>query len=247
MNRMKVRMALLCVAACLALGARAQIGEPRDEIAVGFNGGMSFNRVTFDPTIQQKMHTGPTFGLTFRYTCEKYFSAVCALQVELNYARLGWKESIEDGQNNPLPDRYERHMDYIQIPFMARLGWGREVRGLMGYLIAGPQVGFCFGEKSERSAEWTEVSPGVPDRPNGMYAQYSMPLERKFDYGITGGLGLELHTKIGHFMVEGRYYYGLSDLFGNSKSDVFSRSNNGTITAKVTYLFNVRADKTPRK
>ena len=90
MSRMKVRMALLCVAACLALGARAQIGEPRDEIAVGINGGMSFNRVTFDPTIQQKMHTGPTFGLTFRYTCEKYFSAVCALQVLVNYARVGW-------------------------------------------------------------------------------------------------------------------------------------------------------------
>ena len=231
----------------LGIQGKAQVGEPRNEISVGINGGICLNKISFDPTIQQSFHMGPTFGLTFRYTCEKYFSAVCALQIELNYAKLGWKENIEDSQNNPLPDTYERHQDYIQIPFMARLGWGREVRGLMGYFIAGPQVGFCIGEKTKRSAQWTTDASGNPDRPNGMYAQYSMPIEHKFDYGITGGLGVELHTRIGHFMIEGRYYYGLSDLYGNSKRDVFSRSNNGTITAKVTYLFNVKSDKTPRR
>ncbi len=53
---------------------------------------------------------------------------------------------------------------------------------------------------------------------------------------------MELHTKIGHFMLEGRYYYGLSDIYGNSKKDVFSRSNNGTIVAKLSYLFDIVSD-----
>ena len=53
-------------------------------------------------------------------------------------------------------------------------------------------------------------------------------------------MGTELNTKLGHFLVEGRYYYGLSDLFGNSKKDVFGRSNNNTIYVKFSYLFDVR-------
>lgn len=64
---------------------------------------------------------------------------------------------------------------------------------------------------------WTTNADGNPDRPNGMYAQYEMPLKHKFDYGITAGAGIELNTRVGHFMLDGRYYYGLSDLYGNSK------------------------------
>ena len=69
-----------------------------------------------------------------------------------------------------------------------------------------------------------------------------MSVSKKFDYGIAAGAGIELNTKAGHFILEGRYYYGLSDLFGNSKKDVFSRSNNGTIQAKITYLFDIRKE-----
>ena len=55
----------------------------------------------------------------------------------------------------------------------------------------------------------------------------------------TTALGVELNSRIGHFMLEGRYYYGLSDIYNNSKTDIFARSNNGTITVKLTYLFDV--------
>lgn len=190
---------------------------------------------------------GPSMGLTFRYTCEKYFKIVCALQVELNYTQAGWKEEISSSNDEPLPDTYERRQDYLQLPLLAKLGYGREVKGCMLYLLAGPQVGWCIGEKTKKSAVWTLDGEGNPDRPNNLYAQYDMPIEHKFDYGITAGLGVELHTKIGHFMIDGRYYYALSDLYGNSKRDVFARSANGTILAKFTYLFNVKSDKTPRK
>lgn len=234
-----LRAAALVLAMAAAFPLTAQVGEARHDFAIGFNGGMAMNTVSFDPTIKQSMHTGPTFGLTMRYTCEKYFTMVCAIQMEVNYARLGWKEDIMSYYDEPLPDRYQRHHHYIQVPVLARLGWGREERGMMGYLVAGPQIGYCFSETTEQSEEWTLTSTGVPNRPNNMYAQYSMPIERKLDYGITAGLGAELNTKAGHFMIEGRYYYGLSDLFGNSKKDTFSRSANGTIVAKVSYLFSI--------
>lgn len=233
-----MRSLTLCLFCLLTHAVKAQIGEARRNICVGFSGGIALNQIGFDPTIKQKWHMGPTFGVVARFTSEKYFKTFCALQVELNYTMLGWEENILDYNSQPLPDTYRRDQHYLQLPMLARLAWGREDRGLMGYFLAGPQVGYCFKETTHQST--FTMNGDVPDRPNGMYAQYSMPIEKKFDYGITGGAGLELTTKIGHFLVEGRYYYGLSDIYKNAKKDVFGRSNNGAIYAKVTYLFDVR-------
>lgn len=222
-----------------AVPVQAQVGEVRNSLAVGFTGGVMMNTIGFDPTIKQNQHIGPTFGVVARYTSERYFKAYCALQVELNYSVLGWRENILNSNSEPLPDAYERNIHYIQLPMLARLAWGKERRGAMGYFLAGPQIGYCLSEKSKQSA-FTLNEEGNPDRPNGLYSQYAMSIDRKFDYGITAGAGLELNTSLGHFLIEGRYYYGLSDIFNNSKKDVFGRSNNSTIVAKVTYLFDLK-------
>ena len=222
-----------------AVPVQAQVGEVRNSLAVGFTGGVMMNTIGFDPTIKQNQHIGPTFGVVARYTSERYFKAYCALQVELNYSVLGWRENILNSNSEPLPDAYERNIHYIQLPMLARLAWGKERRGAMGYFLAGPQIGYCLSEKSKQSA-FTLNEEGNPDRPNGLYSQYAMSIDWKFDYGITAGAGLELNTSLGHFLIEGRYYYGLSDIFNNSKKDVFGRSNNSTIVAKVTYLFDLK-------
>ena len=229
------------LAFCLTMAAtvQAQVGERRDNIALGASGGVALNTIAFDPTIKQTMHVGYTAGVVARFTSEKYFKALCSLQLELNYPQLGWKENVLNAQSQPLPDTYRRDLHYLQLPMLARLAWGREKRGVMGYVLAGPQIGWCLGEQTEQSA-FTMNEEGVPDRPNGLYAQYGMSIEKKFDYGITGGLGMEINTRIGHFCIEGRYYYGLSDIYKNSKKDVFSRSNHGTIIAKISYLIDIR-------
>ncbi len=67
-----------------------------------------------------------------------------------------------------------------------------------------------------------------------------MDIENKFDYGIAGGAGIEFsNPHIGHFLLEGRYYYGLGNIYGNSKRDYFGKSNFGNIVIKLTYLFDV--------
>lgn len=225
-----------------ASSVQAQVGEARHNLCLGFTGGVAMNQIGFDPTIKQNWHVGPTFGVVARFTSERYFKAFCALQVELNYASLGWRENVLNANSEPLPDTYRRDQHYLQLPVLARLAWGKETRGFMGYFLAGPQVGYCFKEKIVAS-NFTCNAEGNPDRPNGMFAQYDMPIQNKFDYGITAGLGVELTSKVGHFLVEGRYYYGLSDIYKNSKKYVFSRSNNGVIYAKLTYLFDVKKRK----
>lgn len=222
----------LAAAWLLAGTAHAQIGERRQDLAVGINGGYTMNRMSFDPTIKQTWKNGISAGLSIRYTCEKYFKTLCAIQAELNYANLGWKEVIETSS-----DTYERDIHYIQMPILARLGWGYERRGAMAFFVAGPQLGYCIAEQSRQGGAFSDETLNL--RPNLVIEQYTMPVENKFDYGITAGLGLECNTKVGHFTLEGRYYFALSDIYSNGKKDVFARSAHGTIVIKASYLFDV--------
>ena len=152
MSRLRVLLLLLGLTAVTAPALHAQVGERRNNLAIGASAGWVMNRITFDPTIKQHLHMAPAFGVTVRYTSERYSKAYCALQLEVNYAQLGWREDISDSNNEPLPDTYERHLNYIQVPMLARLAWGREKRGLMGYVLAGPQIGYCIGESSSQSS-----------------------------------------------------------------------------------------------
>ena len=133
---------------------RAQVGEYRTDFAVGVNGGYILSSVGFTPDVPQKMLGGMTAGVTFRYTCEKYFKSICAIVAEVNIAQVGWKENIQGLENQPLYYKgdatalhYERKMTYLQIPLFARLGWGRERKGLQGffqvYLLPLGLFSFC--------------------------------------------------------------------------------------------------------
>ena len=241
--------------------ARAQVGEYRTDFAVGVNGGYIMSNVAFVPKVPQGMLGGPTIGLTARLTSEKYFNSICAIVGELNYAQIGWKENILDFSDKPVPRYddetqfldYSRKINYVQIPVFARLGWGRERKGLQFFFQVGPQFGLYLNDKIETNFDvrQTEFNPGPTGKPNPDYkyktsrvsdvvAQDTMAIENKFDYGIVGGLGLEFsHPKVGHFLVEGRFYYGLGNIYGSSKRDYFARSNYNNIVIKFTYLFDI--------
>ena len=228
------RLILPIIALLLSTTAIAQVGELRSNFAMGFNAGYNLSRVDFSPTIKQNLHPGMTGGISLRYTTEKYFSLVCATQLEVTFAQRGWNEFIEDGTNNT----YRRTTNYIEIPFFAHLGWGKEERGLQFFVNAGPQIGIFLNDKERYG--FTEEFPWNENyRPNNVIQQYGKQVENTLEYGITGGLGMELKTAIGNFIVEGRYFFGLSDMFGNSKADPFGRSANTTITAKVSYLVDI--------
>lgn len=243
MNHTRYIVAALLMLAALA--AKAQIGQHRNVMSVGVNGGYVMSSVGFTPKVNQKMHGGMTAGVSFRYVCEKYFNTICSVQAEVNYSKIGWKEDILDINDapviNPLTgaaEEYSREMNYIQIPVFAHLAWGREEKGMQFFFQAGPQVGIYLSESTK--ATYDLAHPNLDDRANTTVAQETMPVENKFDYGIAAGLGMEYsHKKAGHFQIEGRYYYGLGNIYSDSKKDFFGKSNFGNIVVKLTYLFDI--------
>ncbi|MCQ2051834.1 MAG: PorT family protein [Bacteroidaceae bacterium] len=211
--------------------ANAQVGNLRSTLSIGANGGVSLSRMDIVPSLRQTFNMGKTFGATLRYTSEKYFFLICGAQLEANYVERGWKELIEDGTG----DEYSRQVSYVEIPFLCHLGIGREFYGVQGFLNIGPQIGFLLSDKEIKSGNWTDLS----GRPASSGYTYGKKFEKTFEYGIAGGLGIELKTRAGSFSLEGRYYYGLSDVFGNKKSDPFARSANSSIIAKLGWTIDL--------
>ena len=250
---MKRHIVIATIVFAAALSAVAQVGEYRNDFSVGVNGGYVFSNVQFVPKVPQSMHGGLTGGLTARYVCEKYFNTICSIYGEMNFSQMGWKEKILDSQDNPVinaeteqPERYSRTINYIQVPIFAHLAWGKETKGLQFFVQAGPQMGFYLSDKTDINFELSNRNRS--DRVNNTVVQDTMAIERKFDYGIAAGAGLEYsHPNIGHFLLEARYYYGLGNIYGDSKRDFFGRSNYGSIILKMTYLFDIARTRKSHK
>lgn len=234
-----------------AIHGNAQVGEHRNDLAIGVNGGYLMSNVGFTPDVSQNYHGGVTGGLSVRYTCEKYFNTICSLYAELNYSALGWKENIVDINNKSAVYvqtgenmKYSRTINYVQVPLLAHLAWGKENKGFNFFLNLGPQFGYMLSESTncnfDVQQELLNVKSETSTRSNTVMAQDTMSVENKFDYGIAGGIGLECSVpKVGHFLVEARYYYGLGNIFGSSKRDYFGKSNYGNVVVKASYLFDL--------
>ena len=241
-----IRKALLALLLTAAVCAKAQVGDYRNDLALGFNGGFVMSSVSFVPKVTQTQHQGFTAGLSFKYTCEKYFKTYCSVYAELNYARIGWKESILDVNDKPVinpttgvAEAYQRDINYIQLPVFAHLAWGKERKGLQFFFQAGPQFGYMINESTKTN--FTIDNRNTTDRANQTCAQDTMAVENKFDYGIAAGLGVEWRIPhVGSLLLEGRYYYGLGNIYGDSKRDYFARSNHSNILVKLAWLFDIR-------
>ena len=205
------------------------------EFAVGVSGGAAFSSVTFSPKVLQSKKIGPTFGLTGRMTMGKNVG----LQLEMNFVQQGWKEKYEppeateeEGEvSPPTPDyHYRRQLNYVQMPFYSRVQFGG--KNVKGFLQAGPQIGYFIGESTREN-----LNGATPGRVN---TQHDMPVQNKFEWGISGGGGIEIRTGIGLFIMEGRYLYSLGDIYHARREDPFSKSATQVISAKISYLIQLK-------
>lgn len=207
----------------------AQVRDPnfKRELSIGVKGGVTIPSMAFSPEIEQNTWIGATTGVTMRYIEEKIFGLI----VEANFSQRGWDETFEND-----PYNYRRTLNYLEIPFLAHIYFGSEK--FHGFVNLGPQLGIMLND-TESSNFDTNNPPTFTD-PNKIKEVYNMPVKTIFDYGITGGLGVELRFNRHIIILEGRYYFGLGDIYGNHKSDVFygSSANRGFL-ATLSYMFRI--------
>lgn len=204
----------------------------RPNFAIGGKAGATLSMMSFSPKVSQGMLSGAMAGVVVRYTEEKLFGLIA----ELNIEQRGWSEKYENGE----PFRYSRTLTYIQIPLLTHIRFGSD--SFKGFVNLGPEIGYMLGNHISANFNWRDVSSveGYPQRYR-TNRQLEMDIENRFDYGISGGAGIELILKRRHsLMLEGRFYYGLGNIFHAAKKDYFSASRGMSVEITAAYLFRLR-------
>ena len=197
-------------------------------ISVGGKAGATLSRLNFNPTVPQTMSPGMTAGVMFRYIAEKNFGLVA----ELNVAQRGWKESFEDADYS-----YSHSLTYLELPIMTHIYFGSN--RVKGFFNLGPELNIMIADGVSSNFDYQSASTMdyFVDDPRNI-EQLTMEVKNRLDYGICFGAGMELNLNARHsVLLEGRFYYGLTDVFPNHKTDVFSSSNPMTVSVTAGYFF----------
>ncbi|GHU62706.1 hypothetical protein FACS1894123_04120 [Bacteroidia bacterium] len=199
--------------------ARSQTSTFSPEWAYGVNLGNTYSKVSFTSSIRvpQELLSQYSGGLSVRYISEEHFG----IYGELNFSQRGWKERSDSVHLNHLT----RSLSYIELPLMSHIYFSMGSRARF-FANVGPQIGYNIGDKIQEKI--------VFDPENATY--YNLKVQQKFDYGLKGAIGLEFRTGIGSFILDGRYYFGLSDIYHNTRADIFQSSSNQVIGVNLSYL-----------
>jgi len=199
-------------------------------VSIGAKGGVDLSRIFFNPSVRQNFKIGAVGGVTFRYVEESHFGLIA----EMNFVQRGWAQNFEE-----TPYEYSRTINYIEIPVLAHIYFGRRGRF---FFNAGPQVAFALGESTSCNFDVDKIStlPGFPYH-NRTWHQLRMKTNHKVDFGISAGLGGEFFASPRHSMyLEARFYYGLGNVLKSGRTDPFSASNSMTLSATLGYWFRIK-------
>ncbi len=190
--------------------------EFKPEFSYGIKGGMNSTKVKFMPPITQNSYYGMLVGIVGRYKTESWVG----VQMELNYSVKGWEEDLE-GKD----EYYRRVFQTLELPLLTTFNIKASNR-LAVNVNMGPQLSYTLKDEEYKRLVETELKP-----------HYGMDLKNNLLFMLTGGLGLEVSTGMGNFIIEGRYCFSFSDFFGNRKADVFQNSQFDYFSVSITYLF----------
>lgn len=210
----------------------------KPELNIGVGAGPTFSssslnimnsRITIDTKTLTQFHG----GVSVRYITENHFGLIG----EINYAQMGWQDKFDDftlEEGAEVPE-YKRTLNYLEVPLLTHIYFGSDKARFFTNL--GPKLGFLLSEKETKNDALQDYIDYINENEKlkPLVRHYGKEAENKIDYGITAGMGFELRTKAGYFTLEGRYYFGLADIFKSHKGEDFSRSANRVMSVRLTY------------
>ncbi|WP_320051546.1 outer membrane beta-barrel protein [uncultured Acetobacteroides sp.] len=160
---------------------------------LGINFGYGMSGVMFQPDLKQTSYAGSySGGLSFRYVGEKYMS----FQAELNYTHRGYKKP-EIGDSI-----YTRTYNSIMLPIMAQ---GNVTYKRVSVLLnLGCYVNYMLDSKDQIKTKGITYKNDY---------EFFLKRDRRYEFGVLGGVGLGLKLNPFMLQVESRYYYGLTNLY----------------------------------
>lgn len=185
--------------------------EFKPKTYLGIIQGVNFSRVDFDITgIEQEFIPGYCGGLIFRYVSEQ----IAGIQIELNYSEKGWSGKLDTSAY------YKGRLSYIELPFLTHITLGRKKTFFT--INFGPYASYQIINDIESNID------------------YPLEIDKKFEFGYCGAIGLGFRFPIGTFQIEGRYLNSITNFFDTSTNPQFYASRNQAINVSLTYLVKIK-------
>ena len=209
--------------------AWAQPKVPR-ELQFGAIGGANLSSYSLSPSVMQSKALGYTAGVGVRYIEEKYFG----LQCELHLTRRGIRDRYDDSTNY----NFERQLLYVELPVLAHVYFNLGKRSEIA-LDLGAKLGYFVDDKKKGNVD--DAFYELHETSIHRYAHHTLDIAQKLDYGIQAGLGYEYRfNRDLSLQVQGRYYFGLGDIFPSAKGEVFESSYNQSVQIVMALWFHHR-------
>jgi len=175
------------------------------QLSIGPRVAVNFSNIAVS-NLEEEPDLKSLFGLAFGAAAEVGISETFAFQPEVLFSQHGF--ATEDSLFGETLELNVR-LNYLQIPLLAKFKFGSDA--VVVNVVAGPHIGFGIGDITVE----TEVG-GESEKESGPWEDTGF---QKFDFGITGGVGVSFAAGPGDLGLDIRYQLGLSNLLDEPEDD----------------------------
>lgn len=181
---------------------------------IGVKGGLNLTNLYVDDVEDENMKIGFNLGLFAKLPVTRGLS----IQPELLYSVKGSKVTYNLGVLGS--NEYRFNLNYVEVPVLAVINLGKNFN-----LHAGGYAAYLAQANIKREE----------DGPNDQIADLNEDNFNRFDYGLVGGLGIDVES----VTIGARYNYGLREVgkADNFGSQALKNSKNSAISLYVGFGF----------
>lgn len=202
---------------------------------VGVRAGYGSGSIRLFPKAETSMVWGLySGGVSYKYYSDvKYVGAV---QIDMQLLQKGFNWLTVDTRTpDDTTTTYSRTVNSIDLPLMWQPHFYLFNRSMRIFL----NLGLVFSYNINSTYKWASPERGVYD--SGTY-EMQTPRDNRWGYGLCGGAGLSVFIRRFELAVEGRYYYGYSDILRNKNkyadNPIRSPLDNINISMALYYRLN---------
>lgn len=214
MNR-NIFVGIFCLLSSLSLA----------QTSIGLRGGFGSSSITYQSSPSSRRIDVPGINAPiFAFVVEHFSAKNAGIEINFQYLSLGFRQ---ENKNEPTQIN-ETRFDYLKIPLLSSFYMGRGGRLL---IKMGPHLGYMLNAR-ELTRDFSGANPtelptygGSADTPN------------RFQYGLTGGVGLA--KLFGKSTLAGEARFGFDFSKPETQDRIFDM-NSTNLEFTLTYLFRVR-------
>jgi len=179
---------------------------------IGVKGGINFTNLYVDDVKDENMKLGFNLGLFAKMPVTRGLS----IQPEILYSVKGSTVTYGILSGN----EYRFNLNYVELPLLAVINVGKNFN-----LHAGGYAAYLAQANIKKEN----------DGPNDQIADFNEDDFNRFDYGLVGGLGIDVEN----VTIGARYTYGLKEIgkSGNFASLALKNSKNSVISLYIGFGF----------